>query len=184
MRFPALRQAEAAAAAALQRLTHARNELESEERRSKERVTELERHIGDLNRDIAREAAQRTDAEATIERLQAEAAEIALTTDGADDARAEAEERLRAAEAELAEAEAALSALQAQTSDLNARRAALERAVREEMERAARFALREGAPRARDRGALRLARATARPSTTCARKRRLPRKPLRRPKKR
>src|SRR5215218_3215016 len=137
--IPALRQAEAAAAAALQRLTHARNELESEERRSKERVVELERHIGDLNRDIAREAAQRTDAEATIERLQSEAAEISLTTDGADDVRAEAEERLQTAEAELAEAEAALGALQAQTSDLNARRAALERAVREEMERASRF---------------------------------------------
>lgn len=137
--LPALRQAEAEAAAALQRLTHARNELESEERRSKERVTELERHISDLNRDLAREAAQRADAQATIERLQAEAAEIALTTDGADDTRAESEERLQQAEAELAEAEAALSALQAQTSDLNARRAALERAVREEMERAARF---------------------------------------------
>lgn len=137
--IPALRQAEAEAAAALQRLTHARNELESEERRSKERVVELERHIGDLNRDIAREAAQRADAEATIERLQVEAAEIAQTTDGADDVRAENEERLQAAEAALAEAEAALSALQAQTSDLNARRAALERSVREEMERAARF---------------------------------------------
>jgi len=137
--LPALRQAEAEAAAALQRLTHARNELESEERRSKERVVELERHIGDLNRDIAREAAQRADAQATIERLQAEAAEIAQTTDGADDVRAESEERLQAAEAALAEAEAALGALQAQTSDLNARRAALERSVREEMERAARF---------------------------------------------
>jgi len=137
--IPALRQAEAEAAAALQRLTHARNELESEERRSKERVVELERHIGDLSRDIAREAAQRADAEAAIERLQIEAAEIAQTTDGADDIRAENEERLQAAEAALAEAEAALGALQAQTSDLNARRAALERSVREEMERAARF---------------------------------------------
>jgi chromosome segregation protein len=137
--LPALRQAEAAAAAALQRLTHARNELESEERRSKDRVTELERHIGDLNRDLARETVQRTDAHATIERLQAEEAEIALSTDGADDARGESEERLRFVEAELAEAEASLGALQAQTSDLNARRAALERAMREEMERAARF---------------------------------------------
>ena len=138
--IPALRQAEAEAAAALQRLTHARNELESEERRSKDRVTELERHIGDLNRDLAREAVQQSDAQATIERLQAEQAEIAQSTDGADDARAESEARLQNVEAELAEAEAALSALQAQTSDLNARRAALERAVREEMERAARFA--------------------------------------------
>ena len=80
--LPALREAEVKAAAALQRLTHARNELESEERRSKERVTELERHIGDLNRDLARETAQRTDAQGSIERLQTEAAEIALTTDG------------------------------------------------------------------------------------------------------
>jgi chromosome segregation protein len=138
--LPNLRQAEAAAAAALQRLTHARSELESEERRSRERVSELERHVGDLTRDLAREAVQRTDAEATIERLRAEQAEIALTTDGADEARAGAQERLTGLEAELAEAEAQLSALQAQTSDLNARRAALERAVREEMERAARFA--------------------------------------------
>ncbi|QFU15821.1 chromosome segregation SMC family protein [Microvirga thermotolerans] len=138
--IPPLREAEAKAAAALQRLTHARSELESEERRSKERVTELERHIGDIHRDLARETAQRGDAEATIARLREEEAEIALTTDGADDARTASEERLQAAEAALAEAEAALGALQAQTSDLNARRAALERTIREEMERAARFA--------------------------------------------
>ncbi len=137
--LPALRQREAEAAAALQRLTHARNELESEERRSRERVTELERHINDLNRDIAREAAQRSDAESTIERLRLEEAEIARGAEGADDARAAGEERLQGAEAELARVEASLSALQAQTSDLNARRAALERAVREERDRAARF---------------------------------------------
>ena len=83
MRLPALREAEAAAAAALQRLTHARNELESEERRSKERVTELERHIArpqPRHRPRGRPSARTR--EATIERLQAEAAEIALTTEG------------------------------------------------------------------------------------------------------
>ncbi|HEY8382962.1 MAG TPA: AAA family ATPase [Microvirga sp.] len=138
--LPALREAEAAAAAALQRLTHARNELESEERRSKERLAELERHIADLDRDIAREAGQRADAEATIERLRDEETEIAEIAEGADDARAAIAERVQTAEAALAEAEAALGALQAQVSDLNARRAALERAVREEHDRAARFA--------------------------------------------
>ena len=56
MRCPALREAEAAAAAALQRLTHARNELEAEERRARERLAELERQIADLERDIARES--------------------------------------------------------------------------------------------------------------------------------
>ncbi|MBM6592645.1 chromosome segregation SMC family protein [Microvirga pudoricolor] len=137
--IPALREEEARAAAALQRLTHARNELDSEERRSKERLTELERHIADLNRDVAREAAGRQDAQGTIERLQEEAAELAQSTDGADDIRAESQERLEIVEAELHEAEAGLSALQAQVSDLNARRAALERAMRDEMERAARF---------------------------------------------
>ncbi|HEV2559010.1 MAG TPA: chromosome segregation protein SMC [Microvirga sp.] len=137
--IPGLRDAEAAAAAALQRLVHARNELESEERRSKERLAELQRHVADLDRDIAREAGQRADAEATIARLKAEEEDLAASTDGADDLRAEMQERVSAAEAELAEAEGALAALQAQVSDLNARRAALERALREEADRAARF---------------------------------------------
>src|SRR3712207_4404361 len=53
--LPGLREGEAAAAAALQRLNHARSELEGEERRSKERLAELQRHIADLERDIARE---------------------------------------------------------------------------------------------------------------------------------
>jgi chromosome segregation protein len=138
--LPGLREAEAAAAAALQRLTHARNELESEERRSKERLVELERYISDVERDMAREAALRSDAQATIERLKDEESEIAQSVEGADDVRVDSEARLKAAEADLADAEAALSALQAQVSDLNARRAALERAVREERDRAARFA--------------------------------------------
>src|SRR5918998_1332665 len=38
--IPGLREAEAAAAAALQRLTHARNELENEERRARDRLAE------------------------------------------------------------------------------------------------------------------------------------------------
>ena len=137
--LPGLREAEAAAAAALQRLVHARNELDNEERRAKERLAELERHVADLDKDIAREAAQRADAEASIARLEGEAAELAAAEEGVEDAQAESGERLRAAEAELATTEAALAALQAQVSDLNARRTALERTLREEAERAARF---------------------------------------------
>ena len=69
---------------------------------SKERVTELERHIGDLNRDLAREAAQRTDAAGLDRAPASRGGEIALTTEGADDARADSEERLRVVETELA----------------------------------------------------------------------------------
>ncbi|HEX2554027.1 MAG TPA: AAA family ATPase [Microvirga sp.] len=137
--LPTLREAEAAAAAALQRLTHARSELEGEERRSRERLAELERHIADLDRDSARQAGLGSDAQGTIARLRDEEAEIAEGLEGSDAALAEAGERLAAAEAELAGAESALGGLQAQVSDLNARRAALERSLREESERAGRF---------------------------------------------
>jgi chromosome segregation protein len=137
--LPGLREAEAAAAAALQRLVHARATLEAEERRSKERLAELERHTADLDRDIAREATQRADAEAAVGRLLAEEAEIADTADGAQAQREEAQARVDAAEAELAAAETSLGALQAELSDVNARRAALERAARDEADRASRF---------------------------------------------
>ncbi|HVL71149.1 MAG TPA: chromosome segregation SMC family protein, partial [Beijerinckiaceae bacterium] len=137
--LPPLREAEVAAAAALQRLVHARNELEAEERRAKERITELERRIAEIERDIAREAAGEADAAATIARLEAEAAELAKD-DGDAAAKAEAEARLAAAEQELRRVEDESAALQAQVADLNARRAALERTRREEGERTARFA--------------------------------------------
>jgi chromosome segregation protein len=137
---PALREAEAVAAAALQRLTHARNELEAEERRSKERLAELERQIVDIEKDIARETAQRQDGEATVARLEAEGAELTAAAEGAETLQAASEATLKAAEEALHEAEAALAMLQAQVSDLNARRGAMERAVREERDRAQRFA--------------------------------------------
>ena len=137
--LPALREAEAGVAAALQRLTHARNELEAEERRSKQRLDELERHIADLDRDIARQTAAQADGAATILRLKGEAEALAGEDAGAAEAKAEAEARLRQAEEALAEVEAGLEQLQAQVSDLNARKGALERRLREENERAGRF---------------------------------------------
>jgi chromosome segregation protein len=138
--LPALREAEAVAAAALQRLTHARSELEAEERRAKERLEELERHVADIERDIARQTAAQADGAAAIARLKAEAEALTSDDSGAAEARAQAEARLRAAEEALAEVEAELGRLQAQVSDLNARKAALERTLREESDRAARFA--------------------------------------------
>ena len=151
--LPGLRDAEAAAAAALQRLSHARNELEAEERRSKQRRAELDRHLAEIEKDVSREAGLRADAETTLVRLGVEDADLARAADGADAARCESEARLKAAEADLAAAEAEQTALQAQAADLNARRAALERTTREERERAARAAA-EKARVARDLAAL------------------------------
>jgi len=137
--LPGLREAEAAAAAALQRLTHARNELDAEERRATERLAELDRHLADLDRDIARQTAAQADAAAMIARLEAEAAETTPDDRAEAEAKASGQARLKAAEEELQASEAQLGALQAEVSELNARRGALERTRREEALRADRF---------------------------------------------
>src|SRR4051794_21579737 len=136
--LPGLREAEAAAAAALRRLIRARDDLDAEERRAKQRLGDLERRLAEIEKDAGREAALRADAETTLVRLGVEDADLARAAEGAQAMRREAESRLKAAEADLAAAEAELAALQAQAADLNARRAALERTKREEGERAAR----------------------------------------------
>src|SRR3569623_754997 len=52
--LPALREAEARAAAGLQRLTNARETLDREEERAKERVAELDRRLAQFEGDISR----------------------------------------------------------------------------------------------------------------------------------
>lgn len=137
--LPGLRDAAAAAGAALQRLVLARSELDGEERRARERLADLERRLAELDRDRGRQAALQTDAASTIARLEAEAESLAQAGGDAADTQAEAHAALRDAEADLARAEAESAAIQAQVSDLNARKAALERSRRDETERASRF---------------------------------------------
>ena len=59
--LPALREAEARAAAGLQRLTNAREQLDREEQRAKERVAELDRRLTQFAADIGREQQQIAD---------------------------------------------------------------------------------------------------------------------------
>src|ERR1700691_1968647 len=70
--LPSLREAEAKAAAALQRLIIARETLEREEARAKERIGELDRRIDQFAADLARERALAADAQAALQRLDAE----------------------------------------------------------------------------------------------------------------
>src|SRR6187399_3349993 len=56
--LPALREAEARAAAGLQRLNNARDQLDREEERARERVSELDRRLTQFAADIAREQQQ------------------------------------------------------------------------------------------------------------------------------
>ncbi len=146
--LPPLREAEAAAAAALQRLTLAREALDGEEARARERKAELERRVGELDRDIARETRTDADAAESLERLAAEAAELERAAAEAAGSDAAARATLAVAEAALADAEAVTGALQALASDAAARKAAAERRIRDEAERVRRIrAEREGVER-------------------------------------
>ncbi len=146
--LPPLREAEAAAAAGLQRLTLARDALDGEEVRARDRAGELERRVAELDRDIAREGRTDADAADSLARLASEAAELERAAGDAAGADDEARARLSAAEQILSEAETAAGAVQAEASDAAARRAAAERRVRDEGERVRRLrAEREGVER-------------------------------------
>src|SRR5271157_299367 len=114
--LPPLREEEARRGAALHRIALAREALESEEKRAKEREAELERRIAQLAGDHEREEALIADAAAMAERLAAEDATLAEAADRSDGLATQAREReasagqkLESAEAELAEAQAASS---------------------------------------------------------------------------
>ena len=133
--LPGLREAEAKASAALQRLVLAREALDGEEKRARERAAELARRIAQLTQDLAREKALIADAAAVLERLAAEDGTLAGEQAASTATEAAAKTRLDAASAALAVSERALSEAQAALSDINARRTALEAALREETQR-------------------------------------------------
>jgi chromosome segregation protein len=137
--LPRLREKEAEAGAAVHRLVAARQALEADEERAKQRISELARQIEQFMRDLERERALIDDAAQVAERLEEERAEL-LGADACDgDREDEAKARLAEIESALAETESQLSDAQEQLAGVNARRAAIESALRDENQRVARF---------------------------------------------
>ncbi|NVO15902.1 MAG: chromosome segregation protein SMC [Rhodoplanes sp.] len=136
--LPPLRDAEARAAAALQRLVSARDALEREEARANERMAELGRRIEQIARDRDREAQLLADADGTIERLDAERETLATDLEAAAERRAEIDDRVAEADAVVAATEKQLAELTAALAEVTARRRQLEGAVRAQTERASR----------------------------------------------
>jgi chromosome segregation protein len=134
-KIPALRENEARAAAALQRLVIARETLENEEARAKERIGELERRLVQLEEDTARERALAADAETALRRLAEEQDLLRQCTEEAAERRKTVDERVAAADAAVAAVEARFGELTGALADLAARRRELEGAVREQTER-------------------------------------------------
>ncbi len=137
--LPPLRDAEAKAGAALQRLVLAREQLEGEEQRAKHRGAELERRLAQLDRDLSREKSMINDAAGMLARLDAEREDLDAAAEASEESDWAAKEKLADAEGRLNECEQALAAAQAALSDLNARRSALEQSLAGEDQRLRRF---------------------------------------------
>src|SRR5450631_2960693 len=137
--LPALRETEARAAAGLQRLTNARELLDREEERARERVAELDRRLTQFSADIGREQQQTSDAEVALQRLDAEDGELKDEIKSRVEKRSGADGRVSGAEATLAAAERLFAELTTVLADLTARRNQLEAGVRSHRDRLARL---------------------------------------------
>ncbi len=137
--LPSLREAEARAAAALHRLNVAREELDREEARAKDRMAELDRRLIQLAADVEREQRLAADAEAALARLGAE--EETLRNEARESAgrKTGVDARVATADAELNAVEKVFGELTNELAELTARRTQLERATREHGERQAKL---------------------------------------------
>ena len=137
--LPALREAEARAAAGLQRLNNARDQLDREEERAKERVAELDRRLTQFAADIAREQQQAADADVALQRLDTEDAELKEEIKSRVEKRSGVDGRVTEAESTLAASERLFSELTTALADLTAKRNQLEAGVRSHRDRLARL---------------------------------------------
>lgn len=139
-RLPDLRDAEAAAAAAFQRLSIAKSQIEEEAGRIRARQAELERRLQQLDGDIAREERMVRDNADILERLREEEATLNSENAGAAEREATTRAAFEQADATLAQSEAKLAALTAERAEAAASRNQIERTLRETAERRDRFA--------------------------------------------
>jgi len=134
--LPALREAEAKAAAALQRLLIARDALEREETRAKERIGELDRRLEQFAADLERERKLAADADAALDRLAAEEKALKAEAQASSGRLSGVNERVARADAALAASEKSFADLTGALADLAARRNQLQTALHDHAERA------------------------------------------------
>jgi chromosome segregation protein len=137
--LPALREAEAKAAAGLQRLLIARETLEREEARARERISELDRRIQQFTADMKRERALAADAQAALGRLAAEEAALKAVAQETDARLVGVNQRVATSDTALSGSEKSFSELTGALADLTARRNQLQTALREHEQRATRL---------------------------------------------
>ena len=137
--LPGLRESEVRAAAGLQRLTSARDLLDREEERAKERVSELDRRLTQFTADIEREQRQLSDADIALARLDTEDGVLKDEIKLRVEKRSGADGRVAEAEATLAAAERTFSDLTTALADLTAKRNQFDANVRSHRDRLAKL---------------------------------------------
>lgn len=127
LRLPELRDLEARSAAALQRLTIARSQLEDDARRLDARRQELERRITQLAADIERERQLISGNSQILARLEEEELDLRETLESSVERAAELAEILSVATSDVAQAEARMQALTSERAEAAAGRQQTER---------------------------------------------------------
>ncbi|MEP2578966.1 MAG: chromosome segregation protein SMC [Roseibium sp.] len=138
-KLPELRDEAARAGAALQRLVIARNELDAEERRVKERLQDLERRLAQLAEDIRREQTMVSENDEVLERLSEERAELLEENEMVQERTGSAREKVAEAEETVRDLETGLSELTAAEARAAAERRQWEKAVQDSRQRADRL---------------------------------------------
>ena len=134
--LPELRDSEAAAAAALRRLTLEQENLDGEAKRAEEMIARLKLQIETVLQDVTRETQSLADAEAQLARLAEEEAEIrASISDDEQAAEAEAAAELEDAVAALQAGEAAYDAANRAAAEYQARKQTLENTLAQNAQR-------------------------------------------------
>ena len=136
---PPLREAEARAAAALQRLLIARDTLDAEETRARDRLAELDRRLAQFEEDVARERTLVADAEAALAQLAQEEETLRHEVRASAERRSGVDARAAEADSVVSAAEKTFGELTGALADLTARRNQLTATAREQSERVARM---------------------------------------------
>ena len=136
---PPLREAEARAAAALQRLLIARDTLDAEETRARDRLAELDRRLAQFEADVARERTLVADAETALAQLAQEEETLRHEVRASAERRSGVDARATEADAVVGAAEKTFGELTGALADLTARRNQLTESARSQSERVARM---------------------------------------------
>jgi len=134
-KMPALREEEAKAAASLQRITIARNQVDEEIARLASRKTELENRIAQLAEDVNREEAMVSENTDILKRLDEEEAELTRQSNQVTQTEEASKQRLEEVAAKLGESEKALGELTSKVAEETTRKSLLERNMKDSTDR-------------------------------------------------